>query len=94
MAFIEIYHNNPSLKTLKEFADENGVVLDGSFSLNDLLNYEGNSSRIQAAYFANPSQAASVDRLEAPVLIRVPQDKIQKEYVVAAGNIVVPNRDI
>lgn len=93
MAFIEIYHNNPSLKTLKEFADENGVVLDGSFSLNDLLNYEGNSSRIQAAYFANPSQAASVDRLEAPVLIRVPQDKIQKEYVVAAGNIVVPNRD-
>ena len=92
MAFIEIAHNNPSIKTLKEFAEENGVTLDASFSLNDLLGYEGNADRIKQAYFSNPNEAANVNRLEAPVLIRVPQDKIQKEYVVAAGNIVVPNR--
>lgn len=92
-AFIEIIHSNTSIKTLQEFVSENGIVLDSNFGLNDLLNYEGNNSRIQQAYFRDPLDSASVDRLEAPVLIRVPQDRIQKEYVVNGGNLVYPNRD-
>lgn len=93
MAYLEIVHTNNSITTLQDFAVEQGIVLDSSFSLNDLFLYEGNDARIGAAYQNNPSQPASVSRLEVPTLIRVPQERLQKEYIAAAGNIVVPNTD-
>lgn len=91
--YVEIIHTNQSLKTLDEFAAENGVVLDTAFTVNDLLNYEGNADRIKQAYYDNPSQVASASRLEAPVLIRVPSERLQKEYINTAGNIVYPNKN-
>jgi hypothetical protein len=89
--FIEILHINSSITTLQGFAEENLVVLDNEFTVNDLLSYEGNNIRVGAAYVNNAGQAASVDRLETPTLIRVPKSRVAREIAAVAGNVVFPN---
>lgn len=92
MAYVEIIHNNPKIKNVEDFCEEYGVQLDGNFTRFSLVSYEGNDARMEAAYFKNP-EPATPDRLEAPVMLRVPQERLIKEYIVTAGNLVYPNRD-
>jgi hypothetical protein len=92
MAYVEIIHNNPKITNVVDFCEENGIYLDGNFTRFSLINYEGNAARIEAAYFGNP-EPANPERLEAPVMLRIPQERMQKEYIVTAGNLSFPNRD-
>ena len=89
---IEILHNLPSITTLQGFVDENQILLDETFDLNNLLTFEGNDRRVQASYFNNPDEVANVNRLESPTLLKVPSERVKKDTAVVAGNLIKPNR--
>ena len=93
IVFIELLHNNPSITTLQAFVDDIAIKLDNTFTINDLLTYEGNDVRIKASYVKNSNDAASIGRLDSPTLIRVPIERVGKEFISTAGNLVVPNND-
>jgi hypothetical protein len=96
MVSIEIFHNNPSINNLTDFANEHQIVINSDFSIQDFFKFEGNDQRIKQSYsiFPIPEETASPQRLESPVLIKVPVDRINKEIMLTESkNLVVVNKN-
>lgn len=96
MPSINILHNNSSITNLSDFGIEHQIVFSSDFTVNDLLNYDGNKERIQQSYLLSPNseEEANVNRLESPTFIKVPVERINKEIILTESqNLVIPNKN-
>jgi len=104
--FIEIPHSgNPvSLTSFSEthqfvfnrVINETGTqAVIEPFSIDDLLNYEGNKERILIGHRPEDDSNASAEEIlvRSGVVIRVPNKNITKESIATTGTLVVPNED-
>jgi len=91
--YIEIVHSGNTVD-LDKFASDNYIDFDQDFSLNSLYEYEGNRERIQSSLKPEETVNNSTDAIvKSGVLLKVPKDSVQREYLLLAGNLVVPNND-
>jgi hypothetical protein len=85
--YIEIFNSNPDIDTLSKFAEEYLIIIDDTFSLQNLLNYEDNADSILSAYLPEDERTiAEVGLLRTPVKIKVPVEQIEDEILPTLGN--------
>src|ERR1035437_5493244 len=92
--YIEIHHDDENITNIQDFISKFSIE---RITAQELLDYDSNGDNIYASYREEDKQTyskASVLLLRTPVLIKVPNDKLDKETLPIASNNVFPNTNI
>lgn len=91
LKYVEIIHSGKPV-SLQEFVDLNGVKLSQELTLEMLYSYEGNYTRIQNSLKPHENSTSAIDSIvKSGVLIRIPKDSLEREYIATSSKIIVPN---